>query len=98
MNAFEPHCLMTWAEQVAGADDQLSFSERGTPMTRTVDSVLKELNSSLAALSEMAAMPMPLDEMTLFRKAAHEHIAAAAIAEAQSIQDARVFIERLLAA
>jgi hypothetical protein len=85
---YHPKCVMTWREQQAGADDQLSYSER------TVEQVMTDLNKSLAALSEIEKLPMPLDEMAMLRKSVHEYIAARAIKEACAIQDMRAAVAK----
>ena len=65
--------------------------------SRTVESVLAELNASLAALSEIELLPMPLDESAELRRSTHEYIAAMAIAEAIAIRQTRALIARVAA-
>lgn len=91
MSTYRPTCEATWATQCAGADEQSNYCER------SVEAVLTELNNSLAALTEIERLPMPLDDAAQLRRTTHEYLAARAIAEAQAIQKARAVIARAAA-
>lgn len=81
---YQPHCLMAWREQVAGADDQ----------ARTVEQVMAELNGALQTLTEIESIPQPHGELTDYRRRCAEWIAHRALTEAQAIADMRAVIKR----
>ena len=81
---YEPHCVMTWANQCAGADDQ----------SRTVEQVMSELNEALATLTEIESIPVPHSELIQMRRRTAEWIAHRALVEAQAIQDMRAVVAR----
>ena len=81
---YDPHCVMTWREMVAGADDQ----------RRTVEQVTAELSGAIQTLAEIEVIPHPHGEMTEYRRKCAEWIAHRAIVEAQSVKDARSVIKK----
>lgn len=59
--------------------------------------LLRDLNHSLAVLTEIEKLPQPLDEFALLRVDAHRYLAQQAISQLNAIKDARQIADAVIA-